>query len=449
MLPYTPLHHLLLRELGFPVVATSGNLSDEPICTDEHEALERLQELADAFLVHDRPIARHVDDSVARVLEGRESILRRARGYAPLPIPLPTAAPACLAVGAHLKNTVAVSIGKDAFLSQHIGDLETIQAFQAFHGVVEDLQRLYAFTPTHIAADLHPDYLSTRDAHRRGLPVISVQHHYAHTLACMAEHGLAAPVLGVAWDGTGFGPDGTIWGGEFLRIAETGFERVAHLRTFHLPGGEQAVREPRRSAIGLLFEADGEAAFELQDLHCVNSLSPIEQQVIRQSLIRNINSPTTSSIGRLFDAVSAILGLRLSANFEGQGAMELEWAIGELATDEAYPFALTTVDSRTILDWNPMLRTLLSDRSQGVPPSRMAARFHNGLAEGIVAVARQVGVPTVALSGGCFQNRYLTERAVRRLREAGFSPWWHQRVPPNDGGIALGQILAAARGAGC
>jgi hydrogenase maturation protein HypF len=449
MLPYTPLHHLLLHALGFPVVATSGNLSDEPICTDEHEALDRLQELADAFLVHDRPIARHVDDSVARILGGRESILRRARGYAPLPIPLPTAAPACLAVGAHLKNTVAVSIGKDAFLSQHIGDLETIQAFQAFHGVVEDLQRLYAFVPTRIAADLHPDYLSTRDAHRRGLPVISVQHHYAHVLSCMAEHGLAAPVLGVAWDGTGFGPDGTVWGGEFLRIAETGFDRVAHLRTFRLPGGEQAVREPRRSAIGLLFEADGEAAFTLQDLNCMNSFSPTEQHVIRQSLIRNINSPTTSSIGRLFDAVSAILGLRLTTTFEGQGAMELEWAIGEHATDEAYPFALTTGDSRTILDWSPMLRALLSDRSQAVPAPLMAARFHNGLAEGIVAVARHVGVPTVALSGGCFQNRYLTERAVRRLREAGFSPWWHQRVPPNDGGIALGQILAAGRAVGC
>lgn len=447
MLPYTPLHHILLREVGFPLVATSGNLSDEPICTDEQEALERLQEITDYFLVHDRPIARHVDDSVARVLLGREMILRRARGYAPLPIPLAAAPPASLAVGAHLKNAVAVSIGRNVFISQHIGDLETIQAFQAFHGVIDDLHRLYALAPAMIAADLHPDYLSTRDAHKRGLPVVSVQHHYAHVLSCMAENALPPPVLGVSWDGTGYGPDGTVWGGEFLRVGESGFTRVAHLRTFPLPGGELAVREPRRSAFGLLFEAFGEAQFDAVDLKIMKELSLQERGVIKQSLIRHINCPLTSSAGRLFDAVAAIIGLRSTAHFEGQAAMELEWAIGSLRTAQPYPFALTSTDSEPILDWAPMLRHLLADMDAGLAPAQLAARFHNGLVEGIVAVARFAGVPQVVLTGGCFQNRYLTERAVLRLREEGFSPSWHQRVPPNDGGIALGQILAAARDA--
>jgi hydrogenase maturation protein HypF len=445
MLPCSPLHHLLMRELGFPVVATSGNLSDEPICTDEREALDRLRDIADGFLVHDRPIARHVDDSVVRILLGRELVLRRARGYAPLPIRLPVSLPPTLAVGAHLKNAVAIAVGQDAFLSQHIGDLETPQAFAAYQQVVDDFHTLYALRPTRVAADAHPDYLSSRDAARRGLPVIRVQHHYAHVLACMAENGLTGPALGIAWDGTGYGLDRTIWGGEFLRMTESGFERVAHLRTFRLPGGEQAIREPRRSAIGLLHAFLGPAAMAMDDLIPVRDFSIEERKVILQALIRNLNCPVTSSVGRLFDAVAALAGLRQVTLFEGQAAMELEWALAESAADGAYPMTVKEGTGPLVLDWEPMIRALLDDLGSGVPLAAVAARFHHGLADSIVAVARRIGERTVLLSGGCFQNRYLTERAVRRLTEAGFSPHWHQRVPPNDGGIALGQLLAAAR----
>jgi hydrogenase maturation protein HypF len=445
MLPYTPLHHILLRELAIPVVATSGNLSDEPICTDEGEAVLRLGELADFFLAHDRTIARHVDDSVARVLLGREQVLRRARGYAPLPIRVDRPLPPLLAVGAHLKNAVAVAKGADVFVSQHIGDLETLQAFGAFRRVCEDLTRLYEIQPRAVACDRHPDYLSTRHAAATGLPLVPVQHHYAHALACMAENGLEAPALAVSWDGTGYGVDGTVWGGEFLRIGGTGFDRVAHLRPFPLPGGEQAIKEPRRTAVGLLYELLGDDVVTRDDLAPVRSFSPRERALLARTLARRLNAPLTSSAGRLFDAVAALLGVRLITHFEGQAAMELEWALHDVATDESYPFRIEPKDSSMVVDWEPLIRSLLTDFDSAVPVAFVSARFHNALAEMIVAVAERVGDEHVALTGGCFQNRYLTERVVRRLSEAGFSPHWHQRVPPNDGGIALGQILAAAR----
>ncbi len=445
MLPYTPLHHILLRELGFPVVATSGNLSDEPICTDEREALERLGEVADGFLVHDRPIMRHVDDSVARILLGRELILRRARGYAPLPIHLAQPLPPLLAVGAHLKNTLAVSVGQEVFVSQHIGDLETAQAFDAFRSVIASLETLYNLHPTAVAADAHPDYLSTKFALGAGPPVIRVQHHYAHVLACMAENGVNAPCLGVAWDGTGYGLDGTVWGGEFLRPAAATFQRVAHLRTFRLPGGEQAVKEPRRAAIGLLSELFGDALFAMDELAPVRAFSPRDRRILQGMLAKQINSPRTSAAGRLFDAVAAILGLHLGPQFEGQAAMELEWAVGGIETDEAYPVRISEEPSALVLDWEPLVWEVLADVRGNVPVARIAARFHNALVEGILAVAEQIGEERIVLTGGCFQNRYLTERAVARLRAEGFRPYWHQRIPPNDGGIALGQIVAASR----
>jgi len=316
MLPYTPLHHLLLAELGFPVVATSGNLSDEPICTDEQEALKRLAGIADLFLVHDRPIARHVDDSVVRVVMGRELVLRRARGYAPLPIAdcglmdshrtpssaqMGTSSPtSILAVGAHLKNTIAVSVGPQVFVSQHIGDLETAEAFQAFQRAIESLQKLYDLRPSVVACDAHPDYLSTQFARRTGVPVISVQHHYAHVLSCMVENELEPPVLGVAWDGTGYGRDGTIWGGEFLRVTEHSFHRIGHFRTFRLPGGEKAIKEPRRTAIGVLYEIYGDDTFLLTELAPVKAFSSEERAILRTMLTKKINAPVTSSVGRLW-----------------------------------------------------------------------------------------------------------------------------------------------------
>jgi hydrogenase maturation protein HypF len=445
MLPCTPLHHVLARELDAPVVATSGNLSDEPICTDERDALTRLAGIADLFLVHDRPIARHVDDSVARVLLGRELLLRRARGYAPLPIPVSRALPPLLAVGAHLKNVVAVSTHTQVFVSQHIGDLETPQAFDAFRRVGDDLLRLYDLTPQAVACDAHPDYLSTRHAVGTGLPLVRVQHHYAHILSCMADNGLESPVLGVSWDGTGYGLDHTIWGGEFLRVTESGFQRVAHLRTFRLPGGEHAVKEPRRTAIGLLYEMEGDRFAAREELAPVRSFAAPERRLLAKALANRINAPLTSSAGRLFDAVAALLGLRLTTRFEGQAAMELEWAIRDVETDATYPFQIEPKQGILIADWEPVIQALLADLAGGVALGGIAARFHNTLAELIVAIAKQVGIQTIALSGGCFQNRYLTERTVRGLAAAGFSPHWHQRVPPNDGGIALGQVLAAAR----
>jgi len=449
MLPYTPLHHLLLAEVGGPVVATSGNLSDEPICTDEREALRRLAGIADLFLVHDRPIARHVDDSVVRVMMGREMVLRRARGYAPLPVALPESmadSRTILAVGAHLKSAVALSVGRQAFVSQHIGDLETAPALDAFTRVISDFERLYEAAPDVVACDLHPDYLSTEHAESTGLSIVRVQHHYAHVLSCMAENALAPPVLGVSWDGTGLGTDGTIWGGEFLRVDGSGFTRTAHFRTFPLPGGDRAVKEPRRSALGVLWELFGvDLAQRAADLPPLQAFSESERGVLIQMLEKTVNSPVTSSAGRLFDAAASIIGLRQTLAFEGQAAMQLEYLCDGCHTDSRYSFSIRTPsDGPMLMDWGLIIEQLIDDVRYRVPAGIVAARFQNALADSIVTVARLAGEERVVLAGGCFQNRYLTERAVKRLREEGFRPYWHQRVPPNDGGIALGQIAAAA-----
>jgi len=446
MLPYTPLHHLLMRELGFPVVATSGNLSDEPICTDEAEALQRLQGIADLFLVHNRPVARHVDDSIARVMLGRELILRRARGYAPLPCSIAVQAPPVLAVGGHLKNTVALARAGQVFISQHIGDLETKEAFAAFLRVAEDLSRLYHTVPEQIAADMHPDYLSTRYAQTLGKPALQVQHHYAHVAACMAENELRGPVLGVSWDGAGYGTDGTIWGGEFLQANETSFVRLARFRHFRLPGAERAVREPRRTALGVLYEILAEQVFDMRDLPPIQSFGENECALLRQMLVRNLNSPVTSSAGRLFDAVASLAGLRQTIRFEGQAAMELEFALPRHPADERYPYRVVetgAAECAWVADWEPMMRAILDDCRAHVPAGNISARFHNTLAEIILEVAKRAKIERVVLTGGCFQNRYLTERSVRRLEAEGFKPYWHQRVPPNDGGISLGQAFVA------
>lgn len=446
MLPYSPLHHLLMRELNFPVVATSGNLSDEPICIDEDEAIERLYGIADIFLVHDRPIIRPIDDSIVRVMAGRETVIRRARGFAPLPIPVKANGESILAVGAHLKNTIAATTGDQTFISQHIGDLETPQAFAAFKNVTDSLKELYDVSPSVVACDEHPDYLSTRFAQASGIPRFAVQHHYAHILSCMAENEAEAPILGVAWDGTGYGGDGTIWGGEFLRINDQGFERIANFRTFPLPGGEKAVREPRRVAMGALYAELGDGVFAMNDLETVKAFETSELHLLKNMLARNINSPMTSSVGRLFDAVASIVGLRQDVHFEGQAAMELEFALGALETNEYYNFDVRIATGNpAIVDWGDMLSDILADVEYGVCRALISARFHNMLAETIVRVAELSGETSVALSGGCFQNKYLLERAVSRLNEEGFRPYWHQRVPTNDGGISLGQTIAAAR----
>ncbi len=450
MLPYTPLHHMLLRDADRPLVATSGNLSDEPICTDEQEALHRLSGIADLFLVHNRPIVRHIDDSIVRISNGRLTTLRRARGYAPLPLRLPGTVPDLLAVGAHLKNTVAISRGRDLLVSQHLGDLETREAYEAFRTETTQMQTLFEAHPVAVVSDSHPDYLSSAYARSRQERNIPVQHHVAHVAACMVENEIRDPFLGVAWDGTGLGDDGTIWGGEFFLVRDKRFKRVAHLRTFPLPGGDQAVREPRRSALGLLYALAGADAFAWQNIIPLQAFTGSEQTTLHRMLARGINSPVTSSAGRLFDAVSALLGLRQRSSFEGQAAMELEWAADGEGTD-VYPVTVTPSgtgpDGRGfpfVIDWEAMIRALIKEQQAGEPAAVIATRFHRTLAGSIVTVAQHIGCERVALTGGCFQNALLVRYTVDALTGAGFRPYLHQRIPPNDGGIAPGQIAAAA-----
>ncbi len=420
MLPYSPLHYLLMCECQFPLIATSGNRSDEPIAIANDEAATRLKGIADHFLMHNRPIVRACDDSVVRLTRGRVGILRRARGYAPLGIRVAKELPPVLAVGGHLKNTVAIAVGNDVFLSQHIGDLETLEARQAFERAIEDLCRLYSFKPEAVVCDLHPDYASTQWAEKSRLPVIRVQHHQAHVAACAAENKVEGPYLGVSWDGTGYGLDGAIWGGEFFRVEDGKYERVAHLRLFQLPGGDAAVRDGWRSAASLLFEVAGADAADAR---------------VRTMLQRKINVVPTTSVGRLFDAVASITGLAQQNRFEGQAAMLLENEIGSLRTEEAYPL--------TAGDWAPLIEKVLIDKREGVPVPAIAARFHNALVNWIVEVATKVGEKQIVLSGGVFQNRYLTERAAALLESGGCTVHTHQQVPPNDGGIALGQAVMA------
>jgi hydrogenase maturation protein HypF len=452
LLPYSPLHHLLMARYPFPVVATSGNRANEPIATENDEACERLKDIADVFLLHNRAIARPCDDSVARCTAGRPQILRRARGYAPLAVDMPHDLPPVLAVGGHMKNTVAIALGRQVFVSQHVGDLDALESRRAFERAIADLCRLYRFEPKTVACDLHPDYASTQWALASGLPTVRVQHHHAHVLACMAENGIAASALGVAWDGTGYGPDGTIWGGEFLREHRESFVRVAHFRTFRLPGGETAIQEPRRAAMGLLYEIFGPALFAMKELAPVASFTAPELTLLHQMLEKNINAPVTSSAGRIFDAVSSLAGIRQISRFEGQGAMELELALDGVTSDESYPLRLSESrfdadgrQSALIVDWQPLTLAIIHDLRCGVPTGNIAAKFHNTMIECIVAVARRVNENKVALTGGCFQNHYLSQRAVERLQSEGFTPYWHQRIPPNDGGLVLGQIIAAAK----
>jgi len=430
MLPYSPLHHLLMAQYPFPVVATSGNRSDEPIAIENDEALERLKDIADVFVLHNRPIARPCDDSVARVSGGRAQILRRARGYAPLPVVTPRDLPPVLAVGGHLKNTVAIALGRQVFLSQHVGDLDSAESRQAFERAIEDLCRLYRFEPKSVACDLHPDYASTQWAAASGLPVVQVQHHHAHVAACAAENGIQTNYLGVAWDGTGFGLDGSIWGGESFVVRPKGFERIAHLRPFALPGGEAAIQDCSRPAASLVWETFG-----------AGGAGSIVDANTRTMLERKINAPLTSSVGRLFDAVAYLSGVSERNHFEGQAAMCLERAIGDTRTRESYE-----IDIRNgVGDWASLIEALLSDRKAGIDVGRIAAKFHNALADWIVAVAHSAEVRNVVLSGGVFQNAYLTARTSELLEEHGFRVFTHHQVPANDGGISLGQAVLAGQ----
>ena len=429
MLPYSPLHHLLMREYPFPLVATSGNRSDEPIAFNNGESLDRLGAIANVFVLHDRPIARPCDDSVARVSAGGLQIIRRARGYAPLPITVPEALPPVLSVGGHLKNTVAIAIGKQVFLSQHIGDLDGPEARGAFERAIEDLCRLYRFHPQLIACDLHPDYASTRWALESGLHVVQVQHHHAHVAACAAENGIATEYLGVAWDGTGLGLDGTIWGGEFFLSRRNNSERVAHLKPFYLPGGEAAIRDCSRSAASLVWETLGSGKAE-----------EVAGPGIVALLEGGLNTPVCSSVGRLFDGVAWLAGVAHQNRFEGQAAISLEHAIGGTRTDDSYVIE----NCGGVGHWSPLISRLLEDVQNRVDVAQIAAKFHNALTNWILQVAQTVGIGQVVLSGGVFQNAYLTERASCLLSASGFQVFVHHKVPSNDGGISLGQAVLTA-----
>jgi hydrogenase maturation protein HypF len=447
MLPYSPLHHLLWRGDGRcpeALVLTSGNRSEEPIATDNDDALARLGTIADALLLHDRPIHTRCDDSVTRIAAGAELPIRRARGYAPLPVRLPFETQPILACGAELKSTVCVARGPYAFLSPHIGDLENYDTYASYVTMIDHLSALFRVRPEAIAHDLHPAYLSTRYARDLdpALPRVAVQHHHAHVAACMAEHRLAGPVIGVAFDGTGYGTDGRIWGGEFLAADYAGFERAAHLAYVPLPGGDLAVREPFRMALAHLARAFGGWDPALPP---VAAASDEERRIIARQIERGVNAPPTSSVGRLFDAVASLLGVRHRARYEAQAAIELE-ALAAPGDHGGYPVQLETGEP-AVIDPAPVIRGIVRDLERGVARSIIAARFHVTVVSIILRVCERLhdrtGLGRVVLSGGVFQNVRLLADARRALAGAGFEVFCHQLVPPNDGGIALGQAAVA------
>ena len=441
-LPYTPLHTLLFQQAPFKaLVMTSGNQSDEPIVTDNDTARTRLRDIADFFLFHDRGIHIVCDDSVTRVVRHRLRPIRRARGYVPMPVFLRESLPEVLGVGAELKNTVCVTRGKEAFLSQHIGDLENLETLRSFEQSISHLQQILHVAPKLIVHDLHPDYLSTQWALRQtGVPRLAVQHHHAHIAAVIAESKISGPVLGLALDGTGYGGDGTIWGGEILKVDGDQCERLGHFRQLRLPGGNMAIREPWRMALSCLWSLNPDG-LESEYGDIVARWPEREVRVILQMLRRGINSPLTSSCGRLFDAVAALVGIRDRNVYEGQATIELEQA---LEPDEiSYRGCITKEGDSWILDPLPMVRGVLQDVRGGMAPGIISARFHNGLCDLLSDAAHQVGAENglqrVALSGGVFQNSTLSQHLEAALEELGFEVHTHQQVPPNDGCIALGQ----------
>jgi hydrogenase maturation protein HypF len=423
MLPYTPLHHLLVSGFGGPLVMTSGNRSDEPIAVGDADARERLGEIADAFLSHDRAIHRRCEDSVERA----SFPIRRSRGFAPEPLPLPIEPRLPLvASGAELKSTFCVARGSEAFLSPHLGDLDNAAAYQAFRDDLDLYLSMLGVRPQAVACDMHPDYLSTRWAMEEELPVVRVQHHHAHAAACLAEHGELGEALALVFDGTGYGPDGTLWGGELLRCDLGEYERVAHLEPVPLPGGEAAIREPWRTAASYLERAGRPVPFEGWGL-------------VRQSLV--VNAPLSSGMGRLFDAVAALLGVRDSVTYEGQAAIELEWLAGAA---EAEPYGCTVEGG--VISGPELVRAAHDDLAAGRPRDEIAAAFHEGVATAAASACELAGEPrTVVLSGGSFQNMRLLSATSRRLDGLGFEVLSHRSVPPSDGGISYGQAAVAAR----
>ena len=442
MLPYSPLHHLLLADAGTTLVMTSGNVSDEPIAFRDPDALDRLAPIADALLVHDRPIHTRTDDGVARIVRGRRAVLRRSRGDVPAATALPVACGRpVLGVGAELKSTFCVARGRRAWVGHHIGDLRTAETLLSFREGVEHFERLFAVRPEVVAHDLHPDYLSTAYAlEREGVGTVAVQHHHAHLAACLAEHGVTGRAVGAIFDGTGHGEDGTAWGGEILAGDLRGAERVAHLWPVRLPGGDRAVREPWRMACAWLVAA---GAGEAVPARLREAVAPERWDAVARMAASGFAAPVTTSAGRLFDAVAALCGLRAAITYEGQAAIELE-AIADPAAGGCYPLGAA-------LDARELVLAVRDDAAAGVAPATIAARFHRALASATAgacaAAAEAAGVDQVVLSGGVFQNRLLLTWTAERLEAAGLQVLVPEALPANDGGVAYGQVaVAAARG---
>jgi len=447
MLPYTPVHHLLMRAMnGTPLVMTSGNRSDEPIAYEDADAVARLADIAEVFVIHNRPIHVRCDDSVTRIVDGAELPIRRSRGYAPQPIHLPMrCSTPTLAVGGQLKATFAIGHDDHAFVSHHMGDLDHLEAARAFERDVKLYEELFEIQARQIVHDLHPDYVSTHYAQRRakeqGLELLPVQHHHAHMASCMAENGLDERVIGVTFDGTGFGTDGTVWGGEFLVGDYRQFTRAAHLRAVGMPGGDKAIREPWRMAVSYLADA-GLDIFSL-----ANGVDASSVRTIRQMIAKRFNTPATSSAGRLFDAVASLAGIRDRVSYEGQAAIEMEQLADGAAIDGIYPFKIS-MGMPIVVDTRPLIRAVIDDRRKNVPRATIARRFHSTMIEIIADVCRQIakitGITSVVLSGGVFLNALLSTETYARLRTDGFRVFRHKLVPPNDGGISLGQLAIAA-----
>ena len=444
MLPYTPLHHLLLEHIP-ALVMTSGNLTEEPISYTDNEAEVRLGAIADYFLVHNREIFTRCDDSVVRVVRGKIQPVRRSRGYVPNPIALPFEGPPVLAVGAELKNTFCLVKGDLAFPGHHIGDLKNLEAYDAFRNGIEHLKKLLFIEPEVIACDMHPDYLSTRYALESGLPLIPVQHHHAHIASCMAENGLTSRVIGLSFDGTGYGPDNTVWGGEILIADYAGYERVAHLATVPLPGGEAAINEPWRMAVSHLHSVFGDKLLSMKN-PLFERIGKDKLQVIVRMIERGVNSIPTSSLGRLFDAVAALVGLRDFVSFEGQAAMELEMVAADEPCGEPYPYQMRKSGAR-FLDFGAMMVRIVEDVAAGIPVSGISRRFHETLCSAIVetccTLRAEHSINDVCMSGGVFQNALLSTILSESLERERFNVHVHTQVPPNDGGLALGQAAVA------
>ncbi|SDF59560.1 carbamoyltransferase HypF [Sporomusa acidovorans] len=443
MLPYAPAHILLLAPANMWVM-TSGNVSDEPIAYQDEDALARLGAIADYFLVHNREIYCRADDSVVRVVFNKPYYLRRSRGYVPAPVSLARELPSVLAVGGELKNTFCLTRGRQAFLSAHIGDLENMPTYQSYVAAIAHLQKLLAIEPQVVACDQHPEYLSTKFAQETGLPIVSVQHHHAHIAAVMAEHQLTGPVIGLAFDGTGYGPDGALWGGEFLVADLREYRRAGHLAYLPLPGGAQAVRQPWRIAVCLLKELYGESF--LDHALPLTAQLPANWQLVVTAAEKKINTPRASGAGRLFDAAAALLGIRQSIHYEGQAAIELEMAAqGRVGRILAYD--LTAVAGTWILDFKPVFAGLCQAMEQGAAVPQLAADFHTTLAAAACELTRKIskatGIKEIVLSGGVFQNMTLLTQVIRMLAQHKLVPYLHRQTPPNDGGLALGQAVIA------